>query len=211
MNMKMNALAHASINQLALIDLRIEPCRVPAQHQYAMHAKPFDRFVYITKGNAVFYLKNGQLSAKTSDMVYLPGETAYRSHWQEESEFMVIDLLLHDARDTPIRFDEKTGILFSDPHGTYRGLLEELAEIAAADGPFDWLERLSLSFKLLCEMARETNRSQMDQDYRKIQRGLVYLQHNFTLDFPVEDLAKMCCLSIGTFRRLFSNARDGLR
>jgi len=202
--LKINALAHASIRQLALIDLRIEPCRVPARHQYVMQPAPIDRFVYITKGKAVFQADEVRLSAVASDMVYLPCESAYRSRWQEDSEFMVVDLLLHDAKGNPIRFDETMGILFSDPHGTYRGLLEELAEKADANGPFDWLERLSLSFKLLCEMARETNRTRSDEQIRKIRKGLSHLQNNYTLDFPVKELAKMCCLSEGSFRKIFS-------
>ena len=202
--MKINALAHASISQLALIDLRIEPCRVPTQHKYVMNPSPIDRFVYITKGRAVFSSEGEELCAGAFDMIYLPCEGAYRSHWQEDSEFMVIDLLLHDAKGTPIRFGEKTQILFSDPHGAYRGLLEELAAKADASGPFDWLERLSLSFKLLCEMARDSNRTQLDEHYRRIRAGLSFLQNNFTLDFPVEDLAKMSCISVGSFRKSFS-------
>lgn len=201
--MKMNALAHASIRQLTLIDLRIESCRVPARHQYVMPPAPFDRFVYISKGKAEFHLEERRLLANASDMVYLSAETAYRSRWAEDSEFMVVDLLLHDDKANPIRFDEATGILFSDAHGTYKGLLEKLAAKATADGPFDWLERLSLSFQLLCEMARETNRAQLDENYCKIRPGLTYLEHNFTLDFSIEHLAKICCLSVGTFRKLF--------
>lgn len=126
--MKISALAHASVNQLALINLRIDPCSVSAHHKYVMQPVSIDRFVYITKGSAVFSFGNEQLNAGTKDMVYLPCETAYRSQWQEDSEFMVVDLLIHDASGQPIRFDDKAGVLFCDTHGTYRGLLEELAK-----------------------------------------------------------------------------------
>jgi len=202
--MKINALAHASINQLAVVDLRIEPCHVAACHRFEMKPVPIDRFVYITEGTAVFSFGNETLRAGKNDMVYLPCDTAYRSKWQENADFMVIDLLLHDADAKPIRFDDRAGVLFCDRHGTYRGLLEELASKANASGPFDWLERLSLSFKLLYEMARDTNRTQLDENSRKIKAGLSYLTHNFALDFPIEQLAKMCGMSEGSFRRIFS-------
>jgi len=149
-------------------------------------------------------LENGQLCAGNGDLVYLPGGTAYRSEWLQSSEFMVVDLLLHDSNENPIRFDETPSILFCDTHGIYRGLLEELSSKADASGPFDWLERLSLSFKLLCEIARETNRTQLDEHYLKIKEGLGYLQHNFNREFPVSQLSKMCCLSEGSFRKSFS-------
>jgi len=201
--MKMNALAYASVDRLALINLRIEDCAVPARHRYTMPPVSVERFVYITRGSVCFFLGNTQLQAGAWDMVYLPGGTAYRSQWQEASEFTVIDLLLHDAENQPIRFGEAPSILFHDTHASYRGLLEELAVKADATGPFDWLERLSLSFRLLCQMARDTNRAELSEHNRRIKEGLTYLQNNYTADFSVEELARMCCLSVGAFRRSF--------
>ncbi len=202
--MKMTDLAHACISQLSLLELRITPYARPANHQYIMQPAPVERFVYITKGAGRFFLKDKHLCAGVRDMVYLLGETAYRSHWPEDSEFMVIDLLLHNAEGQPIRFCEAPDILFNDSHGTYRGLLEELSAKSDSSGPFDWLERLSLSFKLLCEMARDTNRSELDEQHRKIKAGLSYLQNNYTENFSVDRLAQMCCLSTGRFRWIFS-------
>lgn len=202
--MKMTDLAHACINQLSLLELRILTYAKPAHHQFTMRPAPVERFVYIVKGKCCFFLKNKQLCAGERDMVYLPGDTGYRSCWPEASEFMVVDLLLHNAEGQPIQFGEAPGILFNDSHGAYRGLLEELAEKSDADGPFDWLERLSLSFKLLCEMARDTNRSELDTKIQKIKAGLTYLQNNYAEDFSVDQLARMCCLSPGYFRRIFS-------
>lgn len=202
--MKMSALANASIHQLALIDLRIEPCEVVACHEYVMKPAPIERFVYIQSGKAHFYMEKTELFAGDRDMIYLPGETAYHSKWLADSKFMVIDLLLHDADGQQIHFEDKPSVLFCDVHGAYIGLLEELAAKAESNGPFDWLERVSLSFKLLCEMARDTNRTALDAHNRKIKAGLNYLENNFCSDFAIEELAEMCCLSVGSFRRSFS-------
>lgn len=201
--MKMNALVHASINQLSLIDLRIAPCSVAALHQYIMEPAEIERFIYVVKGTAQFHCGKEQLNVASLDMVYLPSETAYRSQWLEDSEFMVIDLILRDIDGQPIRFEEQPAILFHDTHNAYRGLLKELAAIAEANGPFDWLERLSLSFKFLCRIARDTNQSELDRHLLKIKPGLSYLEHNFASDFSIEELAKMCCISVGSFRRSF--------
>ena len=202
--MKMTELAHACISQLSLLELRVNTYTRPAKHQYSMSPASVDRFVYIIKGAGHFHLREKYLRAGVRDMVYLPGETVYHSQWPEDSVFMVIDLLLQDAQGNPIRFEEAPGILFNDAHGTYGGLLEELAAKSDAAGPFDWLERLSLSFKLLCEMARDTNRSELDAQNRKISPSLSYLQNNFTKNFPIDQLAQMCGLSTGHFRRIFS-------
>jgi AraC-like DNA-binding protein len=201
--MKMNALAHASVDQLSLVSLRLERCAVYARHRYKMNPAPVERFIYITQGSVCFDLKTSEFTAVARDMVYLPGNTAYDSLWFEDSHFVVVDILLHDAVGQPIRFEEAPMVLFHDTHSVYDGLLAELARKADADGPFDWLERLSLTFKLLCEMARDTNRAEMDDRQRRIQPALSFLQGSFTEDFPIERLAAMCSLSPASFRRLF--------
>lgn len=94
--------------------------------------------------------------------------------------------------------------MFHDTHCVYDGLLSELARKADANGPFDWLERLSLTFKLLCEMARDTNREELDLQNRAIKAGLTYLENNYTRDFPVEFLAELCAMSVVSFRRNFA-------
>lgn len=199
----MNALAHAAIDQLALVRLRLERCEVPAQHRYKMLPAPVERFVYITKGSACFSLQEEKLSAGSRDMVYLPGDTAYDSQWLEDSYFVVVDILLQDAQGRTIRFDEVPSVLFHDTHGVYDGLLSELARKADVNGPFDWLERLSLTFKLLCEMARDTNREELDMQNRAIKAGLTYLENNYTGNYSVEFLAELCSMSEVSFRRNF--------
>lgn len=205
--MKMETLAHASINQLSLINLRLEPCEVPAQHRFEMQPAPVERFVYIMEGTACFYLSGGVLRADSRDMVYLPRDTAYHSKWLSDARFMVVDLLLRDAEGQDIRFGDAPSVLFRDSHCVYDGLLAELAEKAEADGPFDWLERISLTFKLLCEMARDTNRAELDETYGRIKQAVSYIESNYAEDFSVEMLARLCFLSTASFRRLFVSCK----
>ena len=144
--MKMDALAHAPIGQLALISLRLESCRVKAAHRYIMPPASVERFVYITQGSVCFSMEKGKLYAGERDMVYLPKNTAYHSQWLADASFVVVDMLLRSEDGQDIRFGDAPGVLFHDAHHVYDGLLAELAEKADADGPFDWLERISLSF-----------------------------------------------------------------
>ena len=202
--MKMNALAHAAIDRLELIHLRLEPCTVPAKHRFMMQPVPTERFIYIKSGSVYFFLEKGEFHAKARDMVYLPCETAYRSLWQSEASFIVVDLLLRDGEGQEIRFGDAPGVLFCDAHRVYEGLLEELAEKEEATDPFDWLERLSLSFKLLCEIARDTNRQELDQKTQRIKEGITYLESHFAENFSVDRLAELCSLSVSAFRRSFA-------
>ena len=205
--MKMESLAHASIDQLTVVDLRLDACRVPARHRFEMRPAPVERFIYILRGEVSFSLDDSVLQAGDRDMVYLPRDTAYHSLWHREAEFTVVDLLLRDGEGRDIPFGETPSVLFRDSHRVYDGLLSELAQKAEASGPFDWLERLSLCLKFLCELARDTNRRELDEKGSRIQKALVHLENNYSSDLPVDALARMCSLSPATFRRLFISCK----
>ena len=98
---------------------------------------------------------------------------------QTNADFVVVDLL-RDGEGQDIHFGDAPCVLFHDAHHVYDGLLRELADKSEVDGPFDWLERLSLCFKLLCNMARDTNRHEMDTELQRIQRGITYLENNYS-------------------------------
>lgn len=201
--MKMEALAYAAVNQLTLDSLRLQSCTVKAMHKYIMEPAPVERFVYIIRGEVSFSLSEGSLQAGNRDMIYLPRDTAYHSLWQTSASFVVVDLLLQDGEGQDIRFGDNPCVLFHDTHRVYDGLLAALADMADANGPFDWLERLSLCFKLLCHMARDTNRHELNTDLSKIQKGIAYLENNYCSDFSVDVLADICNLSLTSFRRIF--------
>lgn len=199
----MNALAYASIDQLSLVNLRVLPCRVKENHRYEMKPASVERFVYIIQGSVRFSFQKDSLNAGALDMVYLPRDTAYCSCWEENADFMVVDLSLQDSTGQEILFGDAPCVLFHDTHRVYDGLLKELAEKAGAKGPFDWLERLSLCFKLLCDMARDTNKEELDEDRSTIKEGVDYLERNLSCDCTVDSLAGMCNLSPASFRRIF--------
>ena len=205
--MKMNALAYAAIDQLSLVNLRIEPCRVNASHEYIMRPAPVERFVYILEGRVNFSFQLGALAAGALDMVYLPRDIAYRSRWMEDARFMVVDMSLRDSAGQDIRFGDDPCVLFHDTHRVYDGLLTDLAHKADAKGPFDWLERLSLCFKLLCDMARDTNKKELDEDRSLIKEGVDYLERNLSCDCSVDSLASLCNLSPSAFRRIFQKSK----
>lgn len=201
--MKMESLAQASIDQLSVVNLRLEPCTVTKMHRFIMEPAPVERFVYIISGQVQFFLHKKTLHATSRDMIYLPRDTAYRSQWLTSAEFVVMDLHLRNGDGQDIRFGDSPSVLFHDTHQVYDGLLKELADKAETNGPFDWLERLSLCFRLLCNMARDTNQHELDEQQRKIQNGITYLENNYSADFPVDTLADMCNLSVTSFRRIF--------
>ena len=201
--MKIEALAYDSVNQLTMDSLRLESCHVVAMHKYIMEPAAVERFIYIIRGEVCFSLSEGSLTAGDWDMIYLPRNTAYHSLWQTDAEFVVVDLLLRDKEGQDIHFGDAPCVLFRDHHHVYEGLLRELGDKADGNGPFDWLERMSLCFKFLYNIARDTNRNWLDEEQQRIQKGVTYLENNYNRDFSVDILADMCNLSVTSFRRSF--------
>lgn len=201
--MKLSALAYSSIDQFAHITLQCTPISVTAPHEFIMDSNWLDRFAYIKKGSVTFHMQNGELRGGARDMIYIPGNIQYHSFWPEDSEFVLLNLQMRDAEGQPILFEDKPCVLFHDTHGVYDGLLAELSRMDQAKEAFGWLDRLSISFKLLYEIARDTNRKELDEQSRRIKPALTFLEDNYNNDFSVEDLAKMCSLSVASFRRLF--------
>lgn len=201
--MKLAALAYTSINQLSLIDLRLLPCENTKGQISTIPAAATERFVYITHGTVRFSLDAGDMYAGTWDMVYLPRNTAYHSKWLTDASFLVVDISLRDGCGQDICFGDAPCVLFHDEHHVYEGLLRELSDKVLGQGPFDWLERISLTFKLMCEIARDTNRNALGEKYSCIKQGITYLESNYSENFPIEELAKICSLSSAHFRRLF--------
>jgi len=201
--MKMDDLAYTAVEKLAVVNLRIESASVLKNHTFKMEPTPIERFVYITNGNVTFYFENGELNACEREMVYIPRNTAYSSKWFVDSDFVVVDLSLCDTDGKGISFGESPSILFHDKYCVYDGLLKELSDKSGEKDPFNWLERTSLCLKLLCEMARDTKKVESSGKYIRIKNAITYLESNFSEDFLIEDLAKMCYLSPTSFRRLF--------
>ena len=118
---------------------------------------------------------------------------------------MVVDMQLCDEKGERIHLDEEPCVLFNDKNHIYDGILISLAKKSNTIGPFDWLERLYLSFKLLCQIARDTTSTEVEDDL--IKKGVTYLENNYTQNFNVDILADMCAISPGYFRKLFNECK----
>ncbi len=201
--MQLEDMAYESVGQFSKVSLRLEACEVGAKHRFVMEPACIERFIYITKGEVCFYLESDKFYAKERDMIYLPRDTAYVSKWLKDSEFTVVDMQLCGEDGSEIHFSNTSGVLFNDRNHIYDGLLAELARKSNTVGPFDWLERMYLSFRFLCLMARDTVLTEKSENVERIKPALDYLENNFTESFSVDSLANMCALSPGYFRKLF--------
>ncbi len=164
----------------------------------------WDRFVYVIKGLGCFEQGERRIEVRPGDMLLIPAGTEYFSRWYSVVHMGVINVgVMDELSGETLHFGERMEIIFHDEHGIYAGLLEEVERRQNAGEPFYCLERLGTATKLICDIMREQNRSEYALKMRRIYNGITYLENNLKDNSPIQQLAAMCGLSEGGFRRLF--------
>ena len=192
--------------KLALTHISMGIASDVASETYRENSAQWDRFVYVLSGERIFDFGEQTVFLHTGDMLLIPVGLPYRSRsaGRETCRMGVINVQLRDEESGEVvRFCDAPTLLFHDEHGVYSGLMEEIERKQNAGEPYYCLERLGNAAKLLCDFMREHSRSQYEENMRRIYNGLNYLENNLKENNSIEELAQMCALSAGSFRRLF--------
>ncbi|NLC43948.1 MAG: AraC family transcriptional regulator [Clostridiales bacterium] len=166
------------------------------------------RIVYISRGSAEFVFSDRSIQSRAGDILYIPSETQYTSKWDTEnpSTFFMLDLKLLDHKDTGLNFGVKPRILFHDDIHFYDEFIEDIEHLTY-DIPYGWLNRMSLALKLLYYISADSSNEKYSKSYWKIRNGIRYIEEKFSSDFLVSDIAELCLMSEGNFRRLFNSVK----
>ena len=203
---KIQDIMYDARRKLALTHISMGIAANTASETYRENSAQWDRFVYLLSGERVFDFGEQTILLGVGDMLLIPVGMPYRSRSAGTSpcRMGVINVQLRDEESGEVvRFGDAPQLLFHDEHGVYSGLLEEIERKQNAGEPYYCLERLGNAAKLLCDFMREHSRSQYEENLRRIYQGLNYLENNLRENNSIEELAQMCALSAGSFRRLF--------
>ncbi len=204
--MMIDQLAYRPVDQIQLNYLRLKIfhslCRTNK-----MPSAGYLRVIYIFRGTGQFRVAGKTQEAQERSLVYIPRDEEYQSTWLTESEFAVMDIDLRDQDGKALSLGDEAGVLFRDEHHLYEGNFRAIAEAEEDDAPYRWMERISLALRLYCEIARDRVIRQEGPHSPRIYNALVYLENNYAQNTPVEELARMCALSLSSFRKLFFEAK----
>ncbi len=170
--------------------------------------KLYSRLFYIEKGEMLFFdlddRKKLKLRASAGDIVYLPNNIAYYSEWRSESVGSYKSLLFNiEIKGETVNLSEDVVLLVSVGENLYTRLLSEMDE-ASSGGALGY--RLSLkakAYELIKSIAVGKMKTELKAKYGAIYKGIMHLENNFLKDISISELAAMCHVSEGTFRRLF--------
>ena len=172
------------------------------------------RFFYIVKGSMLFDKgKKTELLAKEGDIIYLPADITYISQWitdEGQGEYISFNCNLTNNFGEEIIFNEKIAVLANDKRGEYYKIFSQMNEVYCLGRGNMTLELKGLFYKFLADAVIKITRQKLKhgEKSKPIYRGILYLENNYTVDFPISELAKMCNMSETHFRRVFKKYKN---
>lgn len=169
---------------------------------------PFSRFFYVVKGEIIFNKgTDDELHAEAGSIVYLPNNISYVSEWNYDEE--VEHIALHFVIDELyIKLPNKICVAIYDKDKSYLEMFNKVLNIWETGAPGYKIEILSELYKIIYCMFKDTTYRNIKSDYRNIYKGILYLENHYMEDVTVYELAQMCHMSEGNFRRYFKNYTD---
>lgn len=178
--------------------------------------KPVSRLFLICRGRMHFYEKPGEkqpyLIADTGDILYLPNDVCYVSEWapgkngDNYGEYISIQFNVEEDGEILV-FSDRVVTMVSQAENVYQTLFSELLSEWNTGALGYRITCKARLYELLKHLAVGTLKSELKEKYSSIYRGILYLENNYLSDVSVKELADMCHVSEGTFRRLFSEYR----
>ena len=165
--------------------------------------KPFERLFYITKGSMVFGTDDEIITACAGNIVYLPSDCSYTSHWESPGEYYSVNFLLHDGCAALRSIGDNIDIAADDCSGKYLSVFKRLSELWISDEPGHIYACISVFWELVRYLCIDAETLDMKNCYDCVYSAMIWLRSNYHTDANTGDLAKLCNMSESTFRREF--------
>lgn len=190
------------------IDLHRAKVTPPSRHDCVKGLKRFDRFFYVVRGEINIHNKNGtDVKAPAGTVVYLPSDVEYTSFWSsfEVGEYITLQFVLKDDENSHLALSDSSIVIAKDKNGELHSLFSIAYDEYIRHEAFAGVRLNQLFFEIFHKIIRRYNRSLYKEQSGSsgVYKAIIYINDNYMIDFTVEELAKMCGLSLSTFRRLF--------
>ncbi|MDD5603837.1 MAG: AraC family transcriptional regulator [Eubacteriales bacterium] len=160
---------------------------------------------------ATSYILNGKshLVAHKGDLAYLPYKSEYSCKFfdclnnSKKESSLIINFELFDDRNEPFVLDNSIRVI-KPGQGTYYYESFKQAVLLFYESAASYNRIRAMLYNLLTDVALEVRRENLyGRSITRIYKGIDYIEHNFTSDLSIPELASMCHVSETCFRRLF--------
>lgn len=180
----------------------------PEKHICKKGDKKFARFFYTMYGKTIFNRDTkDELIAQKGDIVYIPNDIEYFSEWiiGQKGEYISVKFLTADLH---FKMPERICTVINDKSGAYLDLFKSAKKVWTAGRPGYKIETLSILYKIIYNLYCEIVNKEIKSTYHSIYDGILYLENHYMEDVTVLQLAQMCNMSEGNFRKHFKKYSD---
>lgn len=163
-------------------------------------------FLLYLRGGAVYTTNKGKkINVKQGDLVYTPQGSEYDIQFLDEDgervETIGIRFLLSDESGGDITFS--SDVLYFSKNKVFDFLFSEVKQVSLSVPPLP-VKYDCVLYTLISELGvLEQFGAARSKNFGWIQKGVEYLTEHFQENTSVEDLANMCHISEGYFRKIF--------
>lgn len=176
---------------------------------YLVNPRREDGICLMAGAEVIYSLKDGRkLIAEPGEVVYLPRGSRYgAAFYQKDSALpsnILINFQIFDQLGSAIILGNSPLVISIFDRKKYWENFSEAKE-AFYKGQYMPGRIKGIVYQILTGMSSEVRKRKFPQrKYGNIEKGIRYLEQNWTENTPVSELAAMCGVSEGCFRRLFS-------
>ncbi len=174
--------------------------------------KLMDRLFYVRQGIIYFDLPGGrQLEARAGDIVYLPSDITYVSRWDTDETGKYVTLLfkIFDGNGHMCSLGNDMEIIMNDRSNKYYAYFKRMFELWISEELGRLCACNSVFWEILQNFYIDHVTQSMKNEYDQIYKVILYMRNNYQTDIAAEELAKLCGMSMTSFRREFK-ARVGM-
>lgn len=169
--------------------------------------KKINLFLFFDGISAEYTIKNNdeKIYAHSGDIVYTPIGCEYSVRFfnidNEHSRTFGINFYLYEQNHDPFIISEDICIFRSLKNADYRSLFQKVT--CFSQSPVACPSKMKSGMYDILSSLGEPGNSLKNTKFDIISKGISYLENNSGYDLNVSDIAKMCNVSPGYFRRLF--------
>ncbi len=182
---------------------KVEP---PSTYFCRQGMKLTDRLFYVKHGCIHFDLPDGRhIEASAGDIVYLPSDSVYVSRWdtEEKGEYVTIVFKLYDTDCNTCSLGNSIEVIVNDRTKKYYAYFKRMFELWISGELGSFFACNSAFWEILQNLYIDYATRSMKNEYDRIYKVILYMRNNYQTDINSAELARLCKMSMTSFRREF--------